>query len=204
MPSFLRWSERGYRAYGPGHKLIDLVVGGHAQGDVLIPIFFGCWMAWVMQQTSKDVRSVQGEGGDLAACAAYADDGAAFGHGSLLWRKHFRANFAKKDNQYVDSGRTLAECIRLFVDVGMVRADYRIICSDWSDDLSEEEKELARKGGGAALPRGVKYLGMYTACRVGIALTSQPLSNEQRRAARRRTCMHCEKWATTRKRRCST
>ena len=29
VPSFLRWSERGYRAYGPGHKLIDLVVGGH-------------------------------------------------------------------------------------------------------------------------------------------------------------------------------
>ena len=148
VPSFLRWSERGYRAYGPGHKLIDLVVGGHAQGDVLIPIFFGCWMAWVMQQTSKDVRSVQGEGGDLAACAAYADDGAAFGHGCLLWRKNFRANFAKKDNQYVDSGRTLAECIQLFVEVGLMRADFRITCSDWSDDWSDEEKAQARQGGG--------------------------------------------------------
>jgi hypothetical protein len=160
VPTFLRWSERGYRAYGPGHKLIDLVVGGHAQGDVLIPIFFGCWMAYVMQQTSEDVRKLLGKGKDLAAAAGYADDGATFGHGCLLWRKCFRADFAKKDNQYVDSGRTLEECVQHFVEVGMVRADYRIICSNWSDDWSEEEKELARKGGGAALPRGVKYLGM--------------------------------------------
>ena len=60
----------------------------------------------------------------------------------------------------------------------MVRADYRIICSDWSDDWSDEEKAQARLGEGAALPRGVKYLGMpcgnraYVAAAVERAATS--------------------------------
>ena len=40
--------------------------------------------------------------------------------------------------------------------------------------------------------------------RVVAGTTLRPAGDEQRRAARRRTCMHCEKWATTRKRRCST
>ena len=36
----------------------------------------------------------------------------------------------------------------------------RITCCDWSDDWSEAAKDAARKGKGASLARGVKYLGM--------------------------------------------
>ena len=67
-------------------------------------------------------------------------------HQCLRWRKHFRGNFARKDYLYVDPGRTLEECVRHFVEEGIPRIDYRIICANWSDDWAEEEKAQARRG----------------------------------------------------------
>ena len=160
VPSFLRWSERGYRAYGPGQQLMDLVVGGHAQGAPLIPIFFGAFMVHKMKETSALVRATMQDGEDEAACVAYADDGAAFGQGCLEWVKSWTGEFAVKDNQYVDSGRTRQQCLEHFRRAGMDPSQYRITCSDWSDDWSEAAKDAARKGKGASLARGVKYLGM--------------------------------------------
>jgi hypothetical protein len=53
-------------------------------------------MVHKMQQTSVTVRALKPEGAAEAACAAYADDGAAFGWGALEWRKNWKGDLRRR------------------------------------------------------------------------------------------------------------
>ncbi|MFP6684858.1 MAG: hypothetical protein VB934_09100, partial [Polyangiaceae bacterium] len=112
--TFLRWCENGFAAYGQDNSLIDHVVGGMAQGDPLVPCWFGALMVHKMKLTEKFLAELGDHSGDERAKALalfYADDGFMTSPEPakmLRYRKHFKGKLASKDDVYVHPRQTRA------------------------------------------------------------------------------------------------
>ena len=81
---------------------------------------------------------------------AYIDDLHAFYRSLrrlLEWRAKFPGKLSKMDNVLVASGHTLQQVEDAFAGCeGLQRNDFRVVCSDYSDDWDDSVAACARRG----------------------------------------------------------
>ena len=162
----MRWCEHGYEVFGQDGILLDCVVGGMPQGDPLIPVFFGALMAHKVMLTDAFLEGTVGAPGDQRSKALalfYADDGfmgSLEPAAALRYRKHFQGDLASKDDVYINSAQTRAECEADLRSAGFNPEEWHIVCRDFSSYWTDDQRAQARESGAAGLPLGTKCLGV--------------------------------------------